>query len=429
MSGLALLDARLASRDGRWDIVCDGATIAEVRPHRAGDGGTGRDGGAGRDRGAARDVRMLGGALVTAAYTDVHHHLDKAFAPAANRSGTLDEAIRLSAALKRRATEADVHARVLRGARMALAHGTTRLRTHVDVDPVAGLTGVRGALRARAELRVPHIQVVAFPQEGLGAAGAGPAVPELLRTALELGCDAVGGIPARDEDPAAHVRTVMDLAAAFDVPVDLHVDESDDPDDATLALVAQETHRRGWAGRVTASHCCSLGSQPPQRRDAVIAAVAAAGVHVVTLPSTNLHLQGRGDDTRVRRGLTPVVELLAAGVNVAYGSDNVRDPFNPFGNADMTQIGWLLAHAAHMGGAEQLAEVHAMGTTRAAAVWAGDRGPVEDPVVPAAPADLLVFDAESTADVLVGQLRPTTVVVDGRVAVERRETVQFTARS
>lgn len=406
MGVLSLLDVRLPGRDGRWDVVCDGATIADVCPHRS--------------RGGGRD-----GALVTAAYTDVHHHLDKAFAAVPNRSGTLDEAIRLSAALKREATEDDVHERVLRGARMALARGTAHLRTHVDVDPVAGLTGVRGALRARAELEAPRIQVVAFPQEGLGADGA---VTALLRRALELGCDAVGGIPARDEDPAAHIRTVLDVAEEFGVPADLHVDESDDPDDATLALVAEETRRRGWAGRVTASHCCSLGSQPPERRREVIAAVAAAGVHVVTLPSTNLHLQGRGDDTRVRRGLAPVTELLAAGVNVAYGSDNVRDPFNPFGTADMGQLGWLLAHAAHMGGIEQLTEVHAMGTTRAAAVWAGARGAVDDPVVPGAPADLLVFDAASTAEVLVSQLRPMTVVVDGRVAAERHETVQF-ARS
>lgn len=408
MSVLDLLDITLPDHDGRWDLRCRDGLIAAIGPH--GDSGKGG----------------LDGALVTAAYVDVHHHLDKAFSGTGNpnRSGTLAEAIRVSAEVKRRSTEDEVRSRALRAARMALAHGTVALRTHVDVDPVAELTHVRGVLRAREALTVPSIQVVAFPQEGL-ARGQGTDPIRLMREAMSLGCDVVGGIPARDDDPSAHVRTVFDLAAEFDAPVDLHVDESDDPDDLTLELVAEETLARGWAGRVTASHCCSLIAQPPARRARIIARVAAAGVHVVTLPSTNLHLQGRGDEVAVRRGLAPVKELLDAGVNTAYGSDNLRDPFNPFGDADMGRLGWLLAHAAHMGGTDDLAAVHAMATSRGAAILAGLRHPASEPLRVGARADLLVFDVHTTAEVVAGSLRPVRVIAGGQVMVERQETVSL----
>lgn len=408
MTTLELSNVTLGGRDGRWDLRCEGGVISDLQPS------------------SGERASGLGGAVVTPAYVDVHHHLDKAFsgAGAPNVSGTLTEAIRISGELKRRSTESEVYERVVRAARLALAHGSVRLRTHVDVDPVAGLTHVRAVLRARDDLAVPSLQVVAFPQDGLTpSAGSDPV--DLMREAMVLGCDVVGGIPARDEVPADHVRTVFDLAAEFDSPLDLHVDESDDPNDRTLEMVADETTRRGWAGRVTASHCCSLASQPQQTRAEIIAKVADAGVHVVTLPSTNLYLQGRDDQVAVRRGLAPVKPLLTAGVNVVYGSDNIRDPFNPFGNADMGQLGWLLAHAAHMGGMDDLAEIRAMGTTRPAAILASRPHVPSDPLRVGAPADLLVFDVDTAAEVVIGPMKPLRVIAGGQVVVERQEILRF----
>jgi cytosine deaminase len=409
---LQLRDVTLPRRTGRWDVACEGERIATVQPHRPS---------------PAPAADGLGGALVVPAFVDAHLHLDKAYldAEAPNRSGTLAEAIELSHRLKQRLTVDDVHERIVRGATDALINGTTRLRTHVDVDAVVGLTGVRAALRARETLAGrPDMQVVAFPQEGLD-----DEVEDLLRESLALGCDAVGGIPARDDDPVRHIRRVFAIAAAFDVPVDMHVDESDDPRDLTLEALAEETLRRGWGGRVSAGHCCSLSAQSPATRARIIRKVADAGVHVVTLPSTNLYLQGREDVTNPRRGLTPVVELLAGGVNVVYASDNIQDPFNPFGNASMVETGLLLAHAAHMGGEEQLDEVFEMGTRRPAALIAGV--PVmdtpADPIAPGAPADLLVIRAESGADVILRQRAPSIVVAGGQVAVQRQETVNLTA--
>lgn len=405
---LRLRNVTVADRIGRWDVTCSGKQIMSVEahdPHVTG----------GQD---------LGGGLIVRPFVDTHLHLDKAYLAAAspNRSGTLEEAIRLGRECKQRLTVHDAYRRIVRAATEALANGTTHLRTHVDVDPIVGLKGVEAALEARATLGGrPVMQIVAFPQEGLEGG-----VVDLLRESLALGCDAVGGIPARDDDPVAHIRQMFDLAASFDVPVDMHIDESDDPRDLTLDTLADETLRRDWGGRVTAGHCCSLGAQSPATRTQVIRKVAEAGVHVVTLPSTNLYLQGRNDESRPRRGLAPVSELLAAGVNVAYASDNIQDPFNPFGNASMVQTGLLLAHAAHLGGSEELTDVFGMGTRRPAALFVGATPThmAAYTVAPDAPADLLVFDAVSPADVIVRQRAPSLVIVGGEVVAERHETIK-----
>lgn len=411
---MRLINARLAGRAGTWDILLDDGLIVEVRPHRP----------EGTDMAGAIDLE---GRLVTRPYVDAHMHLDKAYQSdsAPNRSGTLSEAIALGRVYKEQINGPSVYQRVIRGAREALQNGTTRIRTHVDVDPVAGLVGVVSALEAKGALRgLVDVQVVAFPQEGITNQ---PGVRELLGESLRLGCSAIGGIPARDPLPEEHIRQVFDLAEAHGVPVDMHADESDNPADLTLPLIVRETRRRSMQGRVTAGHCCSLSAQPPEVRAEIIAAVQEAGVHVLTLPSTNLYLQGRGDEGNVRRGLAPVRELLQEGVNVAYGSDNIRDPFNPFGNANMLEGALILAHAAHMGGVEDLAEVFAMGTRRAAALWEGRS---LDPsfryeVEPGAPADLLVFGARSPQEVIVGQAPPVRVIVGGRQVVQRMEYVQL----
>lgn len=411
---MRLTNASLAGRNGTWDLLLDDGLIVEVRPHPP-------------EGAPTPGVLDLDGRLVHRPFIDGHLHLDKAYQSdsAPNRSGTLSEAIALGRAYKEQLDGPSVYQRVIRGAREALQHGTTRIRTHVDVDPVAGLVGVVAALEAKVALRgLVDLQVVAFPQEGITNQ---PRVRELLSEALRLGCSAIGGIPARDPQPEEHVRQVFELAAAYDVPVDMHVDESDDPADLTLPLIARETQLRGMQGRVTAGHCCSLSAQPPEVRAEIIAAVREAGVHVLTLPSTNLYLQGRNDQVNVRRGLAPVRELLQAGVNVAYGSDNIRDPFNPFGNADMLEGGLILAHAAHMGGTEDLAEVFAMGTRRAAALWEGRTwdSSFRYEVEPGAPADLMVFNARTIQEVIVGQASPVRVFVGGRQVVQRMQSVQL----
>jgi cytosine deaminase len=408
--------ASLPDRPGRWDVVVEGGVVTALTKWA----GQSRAGGAA----VAGEVADLDGALVSRPFVDVHMHLDKAFQDGVvNESGTLDEAIRLAAARKAELRSHDhMVATILRGVRAAVLGGTTAMRTHIDVDAGSGLAALRAALDARSRLPAGvRLELVAFPQEGLG----GGVLP-LLEQSLEMGCDAIGGIPARQADPLGHIRDVFAIATRWDVPVDMHIDESDDPDDRTLVLLAEETVRNGWEGRVVAGHCCSLVAQRPDTRLTVIEQVRDAGIHVVTLPSTNLHLQGRADAVAPRRGLTSVTELLDAGVNVAYASDNIRDAFNPFGNGRMVETGLLLAHAAHMGGSDRLDDVFAMATVRPMAVMAQQRwsGDAESHVTVGAAADLLVFPATSSREVVVGQHHPSGVYLAGERVVWRHEQLE-----
>ncbi|WP_019373168.1 amidohydrolase family protein, partial [Melaminivora alkalimesophila] len=409
-ANLHLFNAALAGRPGHWMIEIADGDVVSVRPQ------------APVERLTEGSID-LEGRLVIRPLADVHLHLDKAFQTetAPNRSGTLAEAIRLGQAYKAQLNGPDVYQRIMRGVKGALAQGVTRLRTHVDVDPVAGLTGVVAALEARGAMRdLVDLQVVAFPQEGITNQ---PGVAELLREALRLGCSAVGGIPARDPDPEAHIQTVFALAEAEGSLVDMHVDESDNPADLTLPQIAEYTRRYGMAGRVAAGHCCSLSAQEPERRAEIIQAVREAGVHIITLPSTNLYLQGRDDQVNVRRGLAPVKELLAAGVNVTYGSDNIRDPFNPFGNGSMIESGLILAHAAHMGGQDDLETILTMAGPRAEAVLDGihpDQLP-DASIRPGIAANLVVLDATSPAEAIAGLRPPVHVFVRGKHVVHREE--------
>ena len=411
-------NARLVGKEGRWTIVCESGKIKAIHQEN--------DGSSHLNSENSHSVVDLEGQLVTRSFADVHMHLDKAYNSEVkpNQSGTLGEAIEIGQALKEETDVASVYEKMLRGARQALVHGTTRLRTHVDVDPIARLTGVEAGVKAREALADwVQMEIVAFPQEGITGE---PGVFELLDESLRMGCDAIGGIPANDPDPRTHIEKVFDLAEKHAVPVDMHVDESDDPNDLTLLDCIDVTNERGFGGRVAAGHCCSLSAQEPQRRQSIIEQVADAGIHMITLPSTNLYLQGRDDAVNPRRGLMPVKELLASGVNVTYGSDNVRDPFNPFGNANMVEGALILAHAGHMGGREEIAQVFDMGTRRSVALLdsLGDADSLVSHVDEGDRADFLVWDAPSSQAIVVNQARPRFVVVAGNIVVEREAKVK-----
>ena len=405
---LVLRNARLESGE-TVDVAVSGGRIAARGPSLAA-------------RGA--DEIDADGRLLLPGMVDPHLHLDKALSreEVPEPPETLAAAIEASRRLKAGWSEEAIEARAARAADMALRAGTTALRTHVDVDPYVELRGFRALRRVRERFRDRlRIQIVAFPQEGLGRDGR---VEAMLGRALEEGADAVGGIPAREPDPEAHIDRIFALAKAAGVDVDMHVDESDDPADLSIRDLARKTVALGYRGRVVAGHCTSLAAAPAALLDAVAAEVREAGISVVALPSTNLYLQGRSDSPPVRRGITRVRELLAAGVNVTYGSDNIRDPFCPFGNARMLESGLLLAHAAYMGSPHDLATVVRMATWHAArALRLPDYGLEEG-----CRADLVVLDADSVQDALVGQARPLWVVARGRPVVGGRADGGFAGR-
>lgn len=353
------------------------------------------------------------GGLVLPSYVNLHTHLDKAFTleEAGETPGDLTAAVAAARERKRRHTVEDVATRALRLISSSAASGTRRIRSHVDVDETVGLTGLDGVLEAKARSSgLCEVQIVAFPQEGLVGSRANRA---LLYKAVERGADLVGGMPhaeATTEDQRSHVDFCFSLASETERDLDLHVDESDDPSIRTLEMVADATVARGWHGRVTVAHLCSLSAADEPYVARVIAKCVDAAINVVICPTTNLVLQGRTDSGLVRRGLTRVRELREASVPLCVGGDNVSDLFYPFGRGDMLETALLAAHAAHLTGADDLGFLLDAVTTTPARVW----GAEPYGLVPGAPSDLVLYAAASWREALRRQESPTRVFVAGR---------------
>ena len=341
--------------DGPLDIAIADGWIVDIGPHLE----------------PSCPTLEAGGRLVAPTFVDPHVHLDKALISETvrdNVSGTLGEAIEIIWERKRRYDPEEILQRAERVVRWAVSHGTTVLRSHADVDTIGGLVPVEALLALKA--RVAHLvdlQIVAFPQEGILQ---DPGTQALMERAMELGCDVVGGMPYNERteaDSRAHVELCLELATRYDADVDMHVDESDDPGARTLALLADATIRHGWQGRVTAGHTCALAAYPAPYAAKVIGLVKQAGIHMVTNPATNLMLQGRYDAQPIRRGITRVKELMAAGVNVTYGQDCLKDTFYPtFGQADMLEVGLITAHAAQLSTPAEVSALFDMPTHNAA---------------------------------------------------------------
>jgi len=357
-----------------------------------------------------------------------HIHLDKALLERRmpNRSGTLQEAIRVTGILKQNQFRTDVLQRSRQVLDMALLKGTVALRCHPDVDPIQGLIGVETSLELRSEyVNLLDLQIVAFPQEGLLKS---PGTIELMEEALRMGCDVVGGCPYNEhtwEDTKAHIDMVFCLAQRFDKPIDMHADFADDSSDrrfTAASYIAEKTLATGYEGRVSLGHMTSLASLLPSEAGSTIDLIRRAKIHIVTLPATDLYLGGRSDANNPRRALTPIRALRAAGVNVTYSSNNIQNAFTPFGVADPLQIGLLLAHVAQMGSPEDQAEVLRMGTYAAAeAMGISARYGIEV----GKQADLIILDTRRVADVLLESPSRLWVIKRGRLAVTTRHTCEI----
>jgi cytosine deaminase len=368
--------------------------------------------------GLARETIDVEGRLVTPGLVEAHIHLDKALL--ADRvtaaAGTLEEAIRLTGEAKRTFTVEDIQARARRVLDLAVAQGTTAMRTHVEVDPIVGLKGMEAILPLRQEYaRALDLQICAFAQEGIVQA---PETEGLLRRALGLGADLVGGCPYNDIDAVEQIEIVFSLAEAFDRDVDFHVDFFDEPEHLHINEIIRQTLRRGWHGRVAVGHLTELAALPAWDQDAIVADIVAAGIGVICLPATDLYLMGRRDDMNVRRGLTPVRRLLAAGVPVALASNNIANSFTPVGTADLAHMAFLTSVAAHMGTAQDLRQLLAMLTSHPARILRL----AEYGLAPGCRADLVVWDCERAEEVAASVPARILVVKNGRVTVtsERR---------
>jgi cytosine/creatinine deaminase len=360
----------------------------------------------------------LAGYVLLPGLAEPHVHLDKAFTAGRAVPVTPDLAGAITAwyGLRGHLTEEDFTERARLGAAGYLASGATVVRAHTDVSPVLGIIPLAALRAVRDELAgTLDIEIVAaanIPVTGT----AGRENVAALRDAIDAGADVVGGAPWLDPDPTAACHVLLDIAAAAGLPVDLHVDETTDPAADTLRVLV-DLVRQGFGPRVTASHVVSLASRPPAARQHIAQALAEAGIGVVTLPQTNLWLQGRDDRPAPGRGLTAVGALRDAGVAVAAGADNIRDPFNPLGRTDPLETASLLAAAAHLTPAQALAAV----TTDAWTVL-GRPAPA---VRPGAPARFVAVAAADADDAVAAPAPGRIVIRGGRVAARTSATREF----
>jgi cytosine/creatinine deaminase len=370
-------------------------------------------------RPAERTLRCEGRA-VTPGLVESHIHLDKALLSDRTSSveGTLQEAIRITGEAKRRFTVEDIRTRARTVLDMAVRHGTTAMRSHVEVDPIVELKGLDALLPLKAEYAPAlDLQLCAFAQEGVFRM---PGTEPLLGEALRRGADLIGGCPYTDADGHAQIDVIFRLARQCDVDADFHVDFFDEPEHLHVRYIAEQAIRLGWQGRVALGHCTELAALPPADLAPIAGLIRDAGLGVITLPATDLYLMGRKDSHRVRRGLAPIKRLLEAGVTVAAATNNVRNAFTPVGNANLLLMGFLLTVGAHMGTERERDEVLRMLTAHPARLL---RLPPCGPD-PGLQADLVVWDAARLDDLVAGQAAPWIVVKRGRITVEHERTVR-----
>jgi len=409
LTQLRVRRARLVDDGDLVDLHVDGGVVSSVERHTA-------DAPA---RVADVEIDAAGG-LVRPPFVEPHIHLDATLTagePRWNSSGTLWEGIAVWSERKRSVSREDVIARAEQVLRWQAAQGVLFVRSHCDVtDP--DLTALDALLELRERVRdVVVLQVVAFPQEGIVSF---PDGAKLLEEAVRRGADVVGAIPHFEdtrEDGVRSLEIAVDIAARFDKAVDAHCDEIDDEQSRFVEVLATLALRSGLRERVTASHTTAMGSYNAAYAFKLERLLGRAGINLVSNPLVNLALQGRFDDYPKRRGLTRVKEMLAAGVNVAFGSDDVMDPWFPLGTASPM----LLAHtgvvAAQMTGQDEIAETLEMVSTRAARVMGlGEEYGLE----PGRPANLVVLPASSRLDAVRRQVAPRWVVARGEVVAERQ---------
>ena len=386
------------------DLLVTGDRIAAIRP-------------VGELKPSAGDVVLEGeGRFLSPPLVDPHVHLDAVLTvgePRYNESGTLIEGIQIWTERKPSLTLEDVKRRARQAILWEVAQGTGLIRSHVDVcDP--SLVALRALLELRDEMRdVVDLRLIAFPQDGILSF---PDGKELMREAMQLGCDIIGGIPHYEwtrEDGVEEVHFIFDLAKETGKPIDLHCDETDDDQSRFLEVVAARTMRDGMQGRVVAGHTTAMGSYNDAYAFKLLQILKRAGVTIVANPFDNIVLQGRFDTYPKRRGMTRVKELDAAGINVTCGHDSIMDPWYPLGRGSMLDAISMLVHVAQMTGRAELFRAYEMITSNAARA-----AEIEYGVKEGLAANFVIFDCDDEAEAI--RLRPSArwVVRGGRIVAE-----------
>jgi cytosine deaminase len=381
------------------DIAITGDRITEIAPNITADAG---------------EVIDAKGDLVSPPFVDPHFHMDATLSygtPRVNASGTLLEGINLWGELRDIASVDEMITRALRYCDWAASTGLLAIRSHVDTTPdhlntVTAMLAVKDAVKDYIDL-----QLVAFPQDGLYRAANGR---ENLIRALDMGVDVVGGIPHFErtmKDGADSLQDLCEIAADRGLMVDIHCDETDDPNSRHIETLAFETTRLGLEGRVAGSHLTSMHSMDNYYVSKLLPLIAEAEISAIPNPLINIMLQGRHDTFPKRRGLTRVKEMQAMGIRVGWGQDCVLDPWYSLGTADMLDVAFMGLHVAQMSHPDEMARCFTMVTeTNAAIIGLQDYG-----LHKGAMASLVILDAANPTEAL--RLRPArlAVVAKGKV--------------
>jgi len=397
---LILRNARLIGTEQQTtDIGIVGGKIAEIRPGLVAEG----------------ETMDLQGRLVSSGLIETHIHLDKSCILDRCKAdkGDLEEAIGEVARVKKAFTPEDVYTRGKKTLEKSILNGTTHMRTQLEVDPGIGLRGLEGVRRLIDEYKwAIDIEVCIFPQEGLLN---NPGTDELMIEALKSGGSVVGAAPYTDSSPHGQIDRIFEIAREFNIDIDMHLDFGPDPDDLDLLYVCEQTQKFKYEGRVAIGHVTKLSGAPPDLLERCAKRMANAGVALTVLPSTDLYLMGRHMDHSVMRGVTASHKLLHHGVNCSLSTNNVLNPFTPFGDCSLVRMANLYANICQVGTRGDIRECFNMISSRSAKLMnLKNYG-----LIPGCFADLVVLDANSAEDA-VAELAPVLFVFKrGRKTVSR----------
>ena len=357
----------------------------------------------------------LQGKLLMPGLIETHIHLDKAciMQRCHLQEGTLAEAVAQTRAAKAEFTEEDVYQRGAQVLDKAILQGTTHMRTHVELDPQIGLIGFNAIRRLQADYAwAISLEICVFPQEGLLN---NPGTEQLLCQALESGATVLGGCPYMDSDPNGQIQRLFELAVQYDCDLDLHLDFDLNPEGMTVMEVARCTQLHGWGGRVTIGHVTKLSTLPKEQMSALGLHLGKVGVHVTCLPSTDLFLMGRESFHNKPRGLAPLAHLHACGVTCSVSTNNIGNPFTPYGDASLIRQANLFANVSQMGTVPELLQCLAWVSSESARLLRlKNYG-----LLPGCRADFIVFDAPSPAAVIAEISAPVMGFKAGRQTFSR----------
>ncbi|NMC60725.1 MAG: cytosine deaminase [Candidatus Methanofastidiosa archaeon] len=401
---LILRNARLKDSNELIDIGIEGGRFFEIKKNIPEKGDEEID---------------LKGRFVSPPLVEIHVHMDAALTvgePRYNLGGSLLEGIEIWSERKKTLTKEDIKNRVRKVLKWELANGVTRVRTHVDVcDP--SFNALSALLELKEEFKkYIELQIVAFPQEGIFSY---PDGEELMRKAMEKGADVVGGIPHYEwtrEDGVKDAIFAVSLGKELNKPVDLHIDETDDDHSRFVEVLAAETIKNDYQGKVTASHTTAMHSYNNAYAFKLLSWIKKAELNMVTNPLDNSVLQARFDTYPKRRGHTRVKEMDSMGINVCIADDSIMDPWYPLGIGDPLQAAFVFVHYGQMSGYNEMMRLIEMITTNPAKAFeAKDYG-----IKVGNPADLVVFDAPTAIDAIRLVAKRYLVIKNGKIIAQTK---------